>query len=214
MFSFFGYICNFPPLWLLIFFLSSFPSCFSSCYTSSLPPLLTYNTSFFSLIYLNIFSFPLFLSLSPAFSPWAKHTNKMSFLSSQRCLWSFLKLMQLSFRSLFFSVLSAEIIKTDRRVSLFTSPLSHCFLLKLPFSPSSLFPPLFNFFCKHMKINWASLLTFPGTFPLAALAPSRRNASHHLFISATSALIHYSAPVSVQSLSFIRLSPECIPQTH
>lgn len=54
----------------LVSFRMSFPT---SCYTSSLPPLLSYNTSFFSLIYLNILSFPLFLSLSPAFSPGAKH---------------------------------------------------------------------------------------------------------------------------------------------
>ena len=76
-----------PPDFLAISFLTP-------CYTSSLPPLLSCNISFFcflpphlpqhSFLSLSFLFFPLFLSLPPAFSPWAKHTNKVSFLSSQR----------------------------------------------------------------------------------------------------------------------------------
>lgn len=91
VFSLFGYICHFPPLWLLILFLSACPS----LPPAILPPCLLYfpiiplsSPSFTLTSFPFLYSFPCLLRSLPELN-----TNKVSFLSSQRCLWSFLKLM-------------------------------------------------------------------------------------------------------------------------
>lgn len=88
--------------------------------------------------------------------------------------------------------------------------------LRKQFSYIVHFSPLLNFVFNHLKINWLSrflnFLALSLSFSLfisVSVSLSLRNSSHHLFINATSGLIHYSAPVSELNSSVIRLSPEC-----
>lgn len=76
-----------------------------------------------------------------------------------------LKVKMKSLKQIAESLCSPQCSLPALQVSLIFSPL------KLLFSPSSFSLLLFNFFCKHMKINWASLSTFSGTLSLARSLP-------------------------------------------